>query len=123
MVEEHKNPDAFRIIEYVCRDCKKVEQIWNSRDGGTPASVYCGSCKGIMLRTGCSDQVDPDHKPIAGDRIIIDITPERSKEILNQVIDKKWDDIYKNQFSSKEEAFKHMYADPIEGEPDIKIVE
>jgi hypothetical protein len=78
----HNHAEAFMLMNYACRDpeCQHHEIIWNSRDGVTPFGMNCPSCGGNEL-IHCNWKLDkyaPDHKPHAGQRVWIDLTPERA---------------------------------------------
>ncbi len=38
--------EAFALMIYQCKDCHKVEMLWNSRDGVTPFGIFCKYCGG-----------------------------------------------------------------------------
>jgi hypothetical protein len=41
--------EGFALMTYTCEDCKKVETLWNSRDGVTPFCISCTGCKGHKM--------------------------------------------------------------------------
>ena len=46
--KQYNFAEAYCIMLYRCEKCKKIEMIWNSRDGVTPFCVNCVNCNGLM---------------------------------------------------------------------------
>jgi hypothetical protein len=68
-------------MQYQCEKCRKIELVWNSRDGVTPFGVKC-LCGGIATHIRFQeDRCVPDYKPYIGQRIFIDLDMDRAKEI------------------------------------------
>ena len=66
-----------KLMHYQCRDCGKIEVLWNSRDRVTPFMMDCLKCAGTMQHVGI-DIDAPKHVPHRGQRVFIDM-PESLK--------------------------------------------
>lgn len=119
----YKHAEAFCIMRYQSRDGHVVEYIWNSRDGVTPFCIRAKDGK-TELEHVCwnRDERRPDHKPMPGDRIFVDLTPEKAREYRRQ----QWDDPRnKAHLSARYSSFEE-FADSFTirpgDEPDIVTV-
>lgn len=96
--------EAFMVMEYRCEpqtqrfgtidrpSCGRSEWIWNSRDGVTPMFIGCRFCPGEAHHVNWPrDRYAPDHVPQLGDRIFVDLDPERALEKRKAFVDTWWD--------------------------------
>ena len=76
----YAHAEAFCIMWYSC-PCGHRERMWNSRDGVTPFNTSCPSCGGIDFAHSNfdADVHSRDHKPHPGQRVWVDMTPERAR--------------------------------------------
>lgn len=68
-------------MKYQTDDCSEYEIIWNSRDGVTPFTIALRSGKFATHVDWNQDRCVPDYIPQVGERIFVDLTPERAEEI------------------------------------------
>lgn len=87
----HHHAEAFRLMRYQADDGTEDEWIWNSRDGVTPFIVTLRSGKSARHVNWAGDIYNPDHRPKPGDRIFVDLTPERAIEKRRVFVDLWWD--------------------------------
>lgn len=126
---KHDHAEAFRLMKYLCENCKRVEWIWNSRDGVTPFIVGCRQCDGAMQHVEWQhDPYIPTFKPEVGSRMFVDLSPERAVEFVKQKIEAWWDDAkcpMSKMFESKTEAEQRLLAgDEYKShQPDLVVVE
>jgi hypothetical protein len=88
---KHKHPEAFCLMRYRADNRQLEEVIFNSRDGVTPFV--------ITMRDGTpgthidwrGDVYAPDHQPKVGDRIFVDLSQERAREIARGNAEHMWD--------------------------------
>ncbi len=77
--------DAFRLMRYDGRaaDGTEIQEwIWNSRDGVTPFVVHAKNGKTkLQHRVWSLDRCLPNHVPALGDRVFVNMTPERARPI------------------------------------------
>jgi len=78
-----QHAEAFNLMKYRCEKCGHVETIWNSRDGVTPFTVTCVSCRaGSMVHFDWRGDVRaPEYVPQPGQYIWVDM-PESLKAPL-----------------------------------------
>lgn len=104
-VHGHVQGEAFMVMEYRCNPptqrfgtierphCGHSEWIWNSRDGITPYVVGCRFCPGEAHHVNWPrDRYVPDHVPMVGDRIFVDLNAERALQKRRAFVDKWWDE-------------------------------
>lgn len=104
-----KHAEAFRIMTYRC-SCGHSERLWNSRDGVTPFSIPCPSCKdgmGMVHVDWQNDVFCPLYRPSAGERYFADMTRERAREFANQNAD------YLVSIGRIKENGRNRYADSL----------
>lgn len=76
----HTHAEAFMLMKYASEDGTVEEIIWNSRDGVTPFVVTAQDGVTSMTHVDWGrDVYQPDHRPKPGDRIFVDLTPERAR--------------------------------------------
>lgn len=85
----YKHKEAFCLMWYACKDCGHRERIWNSRDGVTPFGILCRSCGKFANHVEWQrDECRPDYKPIKGQHIFRDGTPEEAEKFMRARIEK-----------------------------------
>ncbi len=85
---EFRHPEAFCLMWYECQDCGHRERVWNSRDGVTPFGFMCSSCGKTVLHVDWkADERAPDYKPVRGQHIFRDGTPDDAEKIMRRRID------------------------------------
>ncbi len=86
---KYNHKEAFSLMWYKCEKCGKVERLWNSRDGVTPFIIGCKYCNGESAHwKWYLDRCEPNYKPTSGQRIFVDMTKEKAKEIAIDIIKK-----------------------------------
>jgi len=78
--------EAFCLMSYQDEVNGRTERLWNSRDGVTPfviTSKWGNSARHVGL-----DDYQPGHVPRVGDRVFVDLTPERAREHAEAYADK-----------------------------------
>lgn len=84
--------EAFRLMHYRSKDGTADEWIWNSRDGVTPFGVMSLSGVEMLHIDWANDPFDPYREPKVGDRVFVDLHPERAAQIASEFVDLWWDD-------------------------------
>jgi len=119
----HVHGEAFQLMQYRADDGSETEWIWNSRDGVTPFIVTLRSGKSATHVDWRNDRYAPDHKPQPGDRIFVDLTPERARESAQRNAERFWDDPRypaKRSFASKADLVDALVKDYLTpGAPDL----
>lgn len=103
----HVQGEAFMLMQYECSPsdtsrfggpppkpaCGNVEIVWNSRDGVTPYVIDCRHCGGQARHVRWhADLYAPDHRPAVGERVFVDLNPERALEKRKVFVERWWDD-------------------------------
>lgn len=88
MIEQkYIHKEAFCLMLYECKRCGRSETLWNSRDGVTPFIIRCRHCNGDARHINWfMDECKPDHKPKVGQRIFVDMTKEKARELAKHLI-------------------------------------
>ena len=78
-----KHAEAWCLMTYTSEDLTICERLWNSRDGVTPFIINSRDNKHQLKHNPRvePDQLNPFHMPEEGDRIFIDLTWPRAKEV------------------------------------------
>lgn len=129
----HKHGEAFMLMKYASKDGRIVEWIWNSRDGVTPFMVPPRDFKGPGTFDDMLSHVDwhldqyiPNRKPKPGDRIFVDVTPERARFFAERWCDRFWDHPeypLRGSYATREEAIEaHLRDEARDGAPDLITV-
>lgn len=86
----YKHREAFCLMLY--RDSADNEEwIWNSRDGVTPYGVTSKQGHESVHVEWTRDRCVPEHRPLVGDRIFVDLTIERATEFRRRQVETYWD--------------------------------
>jgi hypothetical protein len=126
---QHAHGEAYRVMTYASDDGTERELIWNSRDGVTPFVIRLRSGKEAKHVDWDGDRYAPRHKPAPGDRIFVDLTSERAREIAAAQAQRAWDDpgdfgehtrVTYDSTEQLTEVLTHEYARP--GAPDLVTV-
>lgn len=88
----HAHREAFCHMLYRADDGSEEEWIWNSRDGVTPFVVTLRSGKPARHVEWNRDRYDPEHVPQPGERIFVDLVPEKAIERRRAFVERWWDD-------------------------------
>ncbi|KKM86143.1 hypothetical protein LCGC14_1281980 [marine sediment metagenome] len=88
----HQHPEAFCLMRYRCEECKRVEVLWNTRNGVTPFILSCKYCGGESSHAPPwqDDKRAPDHVPVYGDRVFVDLTPQRHELLARKSFERMW---------------------------------
>jgi hypothetical protein len=82
----YRHGEAFCLMRYASKDNTVVEFIWNSRDGVTPFIICAKDEKTELQHVDWQkDERRENHKPMPGDRIFVDLSPDRAREIAYKV--------------------------------------
>ncbi len=121
--------DAYWHILYVT-DSGASEWVWNAREGEAPPSILLRNGERGERRDRLRAQVAPDRHyiPEVGERIFIDLHPERAAEIATRKVDQFWGDrqfplsqVYRSKRDAIEELFTRFYGDG--HQPDLVVVD
>jgi hypothetical protein len=83
-----KNADAFKLMDYYCNMCRKLERVWNGRNAASPFSIPC-TCSGTMQHANWHDDIRVINYPVPkGQRYFADFTRQRAEEIAKRYIDR-----------------------------------
>jgi len=81
-----KNSDAYKLMDYRCEICKKVERIWNGRNAVSPFGIHC-TCGGTMYHENWHGDIrNKNYVPVKGQRYFADFTKERAEKAANRLI-------------------------------------
>jgi hypothetical protein len=124
----HAHGEAFCRMLYVCEGPERhAERIWNSRDGVTPFIVGCRSC-GASARHELWDQDEhaPGYQPAIGERIFVDLNPERAAMLARRNVERFMQDPGERQrilvrYGSADELARRLAVGYVEheGSPDL----
>lgn len=109
---KHDHVEAFRLMLY--RDqAGNEEWIWNSRDGVTPFALTSRQGHEARHADWHRDRYLPDHVPQVGDRIFVDLTPGRARELRTAYVERWWDkpihgECMSDRWPSKEQAITEL---------------
>lgn len=121
---KYNHAEAFCLMTYKCDSCGKEEELWNSRDGVTPFIIGCKHCDGEAAHINFHrDSRLTDYKPLLGQRIFVDMTEEKKKEIAELRFEQAKGTPYEISNEDKEEFLESFLLGFHEGTPDIKVVE
>jgi uncharacterized C2H2 Zn-finger protein len=123
-----KHAEAFCLMNYRCQVCNFSEVIWNSRDGVTPFILKCPRCGELRQQHDQwhKDVRFPGYNPKPGQRVFIDLTPEKYSEFIKKRIDSLWESgkyPMKDRFKDKAEAHEKLIQDCKPGSPDVIVYE
>lgn len=119
--------EAFCLMKY--RDAHGNEEIiWNSRDGVTPFIVRNKQGNEAQHVDWNRDVFAPNHTPAIGDRIFVDLTRERAREIALRRVETWWDGgenvpPMSEYYDSKEEAIESIIAGMYQGGESVDLIE
>lgn len=115
---EHRHAEAFMLMKYSSTDRRTCEWVWNSRDGVTPFCIPPRAFEGPGTYDDMLSHVDwqrdeyrPHHRPQPGDRIFVDLTPEKAEYYARHRVGHGWDDPkypMRDRFPSREEAVRQV---------------
>jgi len=87
----YNHGEAFNLMKYQCESCKRVETLWNSRDGVTPFVIDCLKCKGMASHVNWGTDVHDEnfgYQFIVGCfpsmRVFVDMTKDRAVEFATR---------------------------------------
>ena len=116
---KYTHAEAYCLMKYVSRDGKHVEWLWNSRDGVTPFIIFDENGEEMNHTDFFLDRYLPNYQPEAGERVFVDMTPERARERAAKHVDAHWDRLSAT-FNTKDEAIKELFTSTYrEGAPNI----
>lgn len=126
----YRHKEAFCLMLY--RDTAGNEEwIWNSRDGVTPFIVRSRQGLEAQHVEWHRDRRAPLHEPKIGDRVFVDLSPERAHELRREFTDRWWDvevqgEKMCDRYESKEAAIEELARADLEhgggGGPDLREV-
>jgi hypothetical protein len=73
--------EAFKLMFYASKDGKRIERIWNSRDGVTPFGIYAPNGDGhdeLHHVAWKADAFEAMHVPAVGDFVFVSLSLERA---------------------------------------------
>jgi hypothetical protein len=89
--DKHAHTEAFCLMQYgFGGQHPPSEVIWNSRDGEVPHTVP--NCDGIgdLIHLPALDSYAPNHVPSVGDRIVVDMTAVRARQLAEDRVS-RWE--------------------------------
>lgn len=115
--------EAFKLMKYV-DEAGNVEWIWNSRDGVTPFIVT--SLQGLESHhvDWREDQLKIEHVPAVGDRIFVDMTEGRARDLAARNVERFWNaEPYpmREAYPSKDEATAALMAEYLDDHGSRKL--
>ena len=120
----YNHREAFCLMKYAVQDGSEVEWIWNSRDGVTPFCVSNRAGNKMMQHVDWHlDRCLPNYQPHPGERIFIDLTPERALQRATVKMEYWWEHPEHpmcTKFASKEAAIALFLNDfKVGQDPDV----
>lgn len=110
----HVHGEAWCLMAYRADDGTETEVVWNSRDGVTPFVITLRSGKQATHVAWGNDVRKPDYRPTIGDRIFIDLTLERARELAAERVEEYWDHPdypMRSRYANKDAAGEVLAAD------------
>lgn len=125
---ERKHKEAFCLMTYQCEECGKKETLWNSRDGVTPFIIGCSKCRGKSQHVNFhGDRYAPDHFPVPGQRIFVDLTEDRHLVYLRARVRQLWEaNVHgcQERYETSGEMLAALSETKMSpGEPDIMVIQ
>jgi hypothetical protein len=84
VTDVYQHAEAFCLMTYRSDDGTEEEVIWNSRDGVTPFIITLRSGKQARHVDWRSDRRVPDYRPKPGERIFVDLTEARARQLVKR---------------------------------------
>lgn len=90
-VMKHRHPDAYCLLRYRADNRHAEEVVWNSRDGLATTTIFLrdGTPATRFGQADCHVYA-PDHVPVLGDLVLIDLTERRALEIAAERAESLW---------------------------------
>lgn len=88
--DDPSSGDAWKLMWYVCDECRHKERVWNARPHVTPfGGLPCDGCGEPTMTHAFfgSDEEAVDHRPVKGDLIFIDTPPELALIYAKRIVD------------------------------------
>lgn len=103
-------------MKYAAEDGSEVEWIWNSRDGITP--FYVNNRAGDKMLKHVDWHLDHrifDYRPMPGERIFVNLSPQRARQKAERCIKDLWDSgddcsYVRETYDTKEDAVEGLLA-------------
>jgi len=123
--------EAFMLMTYATDDGAERERLWNSRDGITPFCIESRNGNEMCHVDYAQDRYAPNHVPEVGDRIFVDLTPQRARVWAADVVEFRTSNpeerrVIEEQYASREEAVAAIAQEMLEKydghPPDILVV-
>lgn len=121
----HAHVEAFCLMRYASKDGAIVEWLWNSRDGVTPFIIFGADGTELQHSEFQFDRYMPNYVPLAGERVFVDMTPERARARAEKRVERYWQESgeYSMQlaFESREQAIEVIAREILaySGVPDV----
>lgn len=121
----YRHAEAYCLMTYRSDDGTEEEVIWNSRDGVTPFAITLRSGKSARHVDWHLDRRVPDYQPKPGERMFVDLTPERARQAAERNVDTylagEARESLLAQFGSRDAAIQSLAASYLEraGSPDL----
>lgn len=120
----YSHAEAYCLMKYSAKDGSEVEWIWNSRDGVTPFGVLNRSRTVELFHVEWDlDRRVPHYRPQPGERIFVDLTPERAEHFARRRIELYWNEgeyPMRERFTSQDEALTVLVKGMLRpGAPDL----
>ena len=126
--KKYNHVEAFCLMKYQSKDGQITEMLWNSRDGVTPFGIRSKDGTTELFHVEWQrDVCCPDHKPQKGDRIFVDLTPEKARFYAERNVENNWDRPsypMSEMYETKEEAIEKVSSSYLvqKGSPDVITV-
>lgn len=131
MKPKHNHAEAFALMKYASKDGRAAELLWNSRDGVTPFVVSSKDGQVELQHVEWKSDLYAPDRPNAGlkvgDRIFVDMTMERGRQIARAQVERMHKMIPETNVETSEEI-ELLITDMAQswvdnGDPDIVVVD
>lgn len=96
-------PEGFKLMQYQGEKNGEIEWVWNSRDRITPFVIMSQDRTQKMQHVRWEeDAYAPGWVPRVGDRVFVDLTIERARELRRTYVERAWDvEVYGEKMSAR----------------------
>jgi len=120
----YAHKEAYCLMQYQDTANGEIEVLWNSRDGVTPFCITSRAGNEALHIQFAEDRCEPMHVPALGDRVFVDLSIQRAREMRTAYVEAWWDSL-SDIFESKADAVEQLARGDVDSgtRPDIVVVD